>query len=692
MVVLDTQVSTRADIITRRTYSRPLIDGVEEEFESWDDTCQRVIGHQAWLWERALTHKEYPEIPLHDLSEDMKEWVHLSEEQTKELTELYNLIYQRKVMPAGRTLWLGGTEVSRRRESSMFNCSHTNIETVYDLVDAFWLLLQGCGVGFTPVVGTLTGFRKPIPEIEVIRSTRSAHDRGRETNEETFDEDGVWTISVGDSAEAWAKSIGKLIAGKYEARKLVFDFSEIRPAGQRLKGYGWISSGDDSISVAYPAIARILSRRSGALLTKLDILDILNWLGTVLSSRRSAEIALCEYGSAEWNEFATAKERCYEEEFRHRQQSNNSLVFYRKPERGELEELFDLIVRHGGSEPGLVNGQAALKRAPWFKGLNPCAEILLSNKSFCNLVEVDVAKFYGDSSGLHRAISLAARMNYRQTVVDFRDGILQESWHLNNEFLRLCGVGVTGIVQREDLSEFEWKSLKYSAVTAARSMAKELNLQHPKNVTTVKPSGTVSKIMDTTEGVHKPLGRYIFNWVNFSKSDPLVNALRNANYKVIDNPSDPTGCIVCLPVKWDHIDFDTIVKQVPLGDDAVKEVECEVNLESAVTQLDRYLKIQNFYCDHNVSNTISYDEDEVPSIIDWLLQNWDSYVAVSFLFRADPTKNARDLGYAYLPQEVVTKDEYDRYADHLLQVNFDHTDSFVELEQDECATGACPIK
>lgn len=675
------EINTRAEIITRRTYSRPIVDG-GKEFETWDDTCQRVIAHQAWLWERALTHKEYPEVPLHDLSEDMSEWIYLNEQQSDELTKLYNLIYQRKLLPAGRTLWLGGTEVSKRREASMFNCSHLNVETVYDVVDAFWLLLQGCGVGFTPVVGTLTGFRKPIPEIEIVKSERKGKG-GRETNEETF-ENGIWTISIGDSAEAWAKSIGKLLAGKYEARKLVFDFSNIRPSGERLKGYGWISSGDDSISVAFPAIGEILSKRSGALLTKIDILDIMNWLGTVLSSRRSAEIALCEYGSAEWHEFATAKERCYEEGFTHRQQSNNSLVFYQKPTREQLTDLFDMIVRSGGSEPGFVNGEAALKRAPWFKGLNPCAEILLSNKSFCNLVEVDVAKFYGDSSGLHEAIQLAARMNYRQTVVDFRDGVLQESWHLNNEFLRLCGVGVTGIVQREDLSEYDWKVLKYSAVTAARSMAKELNLQHPKNVTTVKPSGTVSKIMNTTEGIHKPLGRYIFNWVNFSKSDPMLEIMKASNYKIIDNPSDSTGSIVCLPVEWDHIEFDTVQKG---------ETECEVNLESAVSQLDRYLKVQTYYTDHNVSNTISYDKDEVPSIIDWLLYNWDSYVAVSFLFRTDPTKNARDLGYAYLPQEVVTKDEYERYVDHLLPVNFDHrVDSYEELDEDECLTGACPIK
>jgi len=274
-------------------------------------------------------------------------------------------------------------------------------------------------------------------------------------------------------------------------------------------------------------------------------------------------------------------------------------------------------------------------------------------------------------------------MNYRQTVVDFRDGILQEAWHLNNEFLRLCGVGVTGISQREDISEYEWKSLKYSAVTAARSMAKELNLQHPKNVTTVKPSGTISKIMDTTEGVHKPLGKYIFNWVNFSKKDPMVNSLRRANYKVIDNPADNTGCIVCLPVEWKHIDFDEIEKN---------GVVCQVNLEPAINQLNRYLKIQTSYCDHNVSNTINYNPDEVPEIVDWIYNHWDDYVGVSFIFRTDPTKNAKDLGYAYLPQEVVTQEDYSNYVKYLLPLDFRDTSSYEEIQDQECATGACPIK
>lgn len=271
-------------------------------------------------------------------------------------------------------------------------------------------------------------------------------------------------------------------------------------------------------------------------------------------------------------------------------------------------------------------------------------------------------------------------MNYRQTVVDFRDGILQEAWHLNNKHLRLCGTGVTGIVQRDDIDAYEWKNLKYSAVTAARSMAKELGTEHPKNVTTVKPSGTLSKIMDTTEGIHKPLGRYIFNWINFSKDDPIVSKLIAANYKVIENPNDKTGMIACIPVEYNNISFD------------LTEDGKEVNLESAISQLERYKKVQIHYCDQNVSNTISYTPDEVPDIVDWIYDNWDNYVGVSFIYRNDPSKTAKDLGYLYLPQEVVDKEAFDEYNKTLLPINWDETGSTLELDDDECATGACPIK
>jgi ribonucleoside-triphosphate reductase len=240
--------------------------------------------------------------------------------------------------------------------------------------------MQGCGVGFRPIVGQLTGFQKPIKEVQVIRSTRKDK-KGSQVNKESF-KNGVWTIQVGDSAEAWAKSIGKILAHKYPADKLVLDFSQIRPAGERLKGYGWICSGDESIAKAYEAIFKILNRRAGSLLSRIDILDLVNWLGTVLSSRRSAEIALFEYGDDEWREFAVAKKDFWIDNIQ-RAQSNNSLLFNHKPSYDELKEIFKMMVDSGGSEPGFINGVAARKRAPWFKGVNPCAEILLGNKSFC---------------------------------------------------------------------------------------------------------------------------------------------------------------------------------------------------------------------------------------------------------------------------------------------------------------------
>ena len=480
-------MQTRSEVVIRRTYSRPL-NKQETKFESWPAICDRVEEHQRWLWERALGRP-------------------LNRKEQSELSEFKELMVTKKASVSGRTLWLGNTEVAKRREASQFNCSYTNVETVYDVVDVLWLLMQGCGVGFKPVIGTLNGFFKPIKNIEVIRTTRTTKG-GLEHNVETYNpETRHWTIKVGDSAEAWAKSIGKLLAGKYNADKLTFDFSELRPAGARLSGYGWISSGDSAISVAYEAIAKIMNKRAGQLLTRIDILDIVNWLGTILSSRRSAQIALFEYGQPEWKEFSVAKRNnwvcnvCGSHDTKgplcnacgatdtnaHRQQSNNSLVFESKPARKELEYIFSLMQEAGGSEPGFVNGEVAKTRAPWFAGSNPCCEILLSNKSFCNLVEIDIAKFRGDTTGLHRAIELCARANYRQTCVNLLDGILQESWHLNNEFLRLCGVGLTGIAQRDDLSAYDLQSMKNVAIYSAYTMADQLGCQRPKNVTTVKP-------------------------------------------------------------------------------------------------------------------------------------------------------------------------------------------------------------
>lgn len=672
-----TTPSSRAKATALRTYHRPVKEG-EPTLESWEQVVDRVICHQRWLWERALTRP-------------------LNEGEELELEELRKLIVNRMVMPAGRTLWLGGTELSRKRESSMFNCSYTHVETVYDVVDVLWLLLQGCGVGFRPITGTLNGFRRPLKDIQVIRSLREGKG-GLENNVETYDaETRTWTVKVGDSAIAWAKAVGKLVAGKFPAEKLVLDFSEIRPAGTRLRGYGWISSGDEQIAKAFKAIAQIMSDRADQLLTRMDILDIVNWLGTILSSRRSAQIALFEYGQPEWEDFAYAKKEWWVTGKAHRQQSNNSLLFRTAPSREELENIFDVIMDAGGSEPGFINAEEAERRAPWFKGCNPCVEILLGNKSFCNLTEVNILAFKGDKVGLERALHLAGRMNYRQTMVDLRDEILQEAWHLNNDFLHLCGVGLTGIAARPDLKAYDFKRMRNITVSAAYSMANELNAPLPKNVTCVKPSGTVSKIMGTEEwgevpeGVHLPLGRYIFNNVTYSKHDPMVKMFREAGYDITEKPYEPESVLVKFPVCFNNVPF---TRQTVTRKDGHSE-EVEVNVEPAVTQLERYRMLMETWCEQNVSITVSYAPEEIPEIINWILENWESYVGVSFLFRNDPTKNAEDLGYAYLPQEVVTEEVYQEYVAKLKPVNFENLTvaSFdEELVDETCKGGACPVR
>ena len=658
----------RSEIVYRRTYSRPL-DDEGNKFEEWKDTVNRVIDHQRWLWERALDKE-------------------LNGEQEYELEKLKELLLSRVASVSGRTLWLGGTNVAQNREASQFNCSGLQLETVHDMVDAIWLLLQGCGVGGHPTPGILNGFSSPIKEISVIHTDREEKG-GEEYNTEDVTGD-TWTIRVGDSAESWAKAFGKLLAGKYTVDRLIFDFSEIRPSGERLKGYGWISSGDNALSKAMVAISEIMNKKAGQLLDRIDILDIFNWMGTVLSSRRSAEIAFHRFGDPQWEEFAQAKHE-YWKDNPQRGQSNNSLLFYNKPSKLELRGIFEMMLEAGGSEPGFINADSAQKRAPWFNLVNPCAEILLGNRSFCNLVEHNLSAYnIGDEDAkdvwarLRENHRLISRANYRQTCVDLHDGILQDSWHELNEFLRLTGVGVTGIVGWEFQDNPDsWQWLRKTAVNAVNEMADELGLPRSKAVTTIKPSGTLSKLMGTTEGIHKPLGKYIFNNINFGRNDPLLPKLRGAGYKVFDNPNDPEGTLVTFPIAWDSVNFDRVEKN---GD------FLEVNTESAIDQLERYKMVMENYVDHNCSITVSYDPMEVPEIVDWLYNNWDIYVGVSWLLRADPTKSAEDLGYKYLPQEVVTKERYDRYVSRLRDIDFNNTESFEEITNDECISGVCQAK
>lgn len=672
--------SARAEAVTRRTYQRPL-DDTGTKLETWEQTARRATyDHHKWLWETAGGRPN-----------------------EAELEELFQLQLNRKASVAGRTLWLGGTPYGRERACSQFNCSYTHAQTVYQFVDAFWLLLNGCGLGFRPQAGTLHGFLQPIHTIELIGSNRGPHDKGRSTNTEQHpspENNYHWIIGIGDSAEAWAKSLGKLInPPRTRVNKLTIDASEVRGPGGRLKGYGWICNGWEPLLTAYGMIVKILNAKAGDLLDEIDLLDVMNHLGTVLSSRRSAQIALMDHGHPRWEEFSTAKHnhwvcktcdshnthrgKCNDcgafDTNIHRQQSNNSLTFWWKPSKKEIRELMQMIWDAGGSEPGFVNGAAARRRAPWFSGMNPCGEILLSSSGFCNLVTTSVPRFRDDFSALVRALRVMGRANYRQTCVNLNDGTLSPEWGQTNEALRLCGMSLTGIAMAPWLTDYQIKMLRDAAVNGAYSMADELGLPRPKLVTTIKPEGTGSKCMDVTEGLHKPLGSHIFNWINFPHNDPMVALLEAAGYRTMENPNDKNGMLVCFPVEYANVKLHNVDGR-------------RVNLDSAVTQLNHYRRWNTLWTDHNSSITVSWDIDELDEIVDWLDRYWDDFVAVSWLRRADPTLKAKDLGYKYLPQEVVLEGDYRQYVDTLRDVDWSALHGIHELDVSDCAGGVCPVR
>ena len=664
--------TTRAQIIKRRTYNRPKKDGT---YESWNETVDRVIQHQKWLWERA---KNKP----------------LDTTELFELEQLKFIILNHYCCVAGRTLWLGGTDISKKHEATQFNCSCKFVRTIADVVDNFKLLLLGCGIAFKSCPGSLFGFSQKIEKINIIPSTKDKDEKGDKQNYEKLINKNHWYLQIGDSSDAWAKSVGKILKMKYRVKEITLDFSQIRGSGSILSNYGWISSGYPPLEKSLKGIIKVLNNKINKMLDEIDILDIMNWCGSCLSSRRSAEICVMDAENPQAERFAKIKKNHWIDN-QQRSQSNNTLIFNSKPTKEKLQEVFKWMEEGGGSEPGFANAQAWKRDAEWWGSGNACFEISLpSEAGFCNLVEINLLKCNELSDEKFKQfVYFISRANYRQTCVDLRDGFLQSVWHENNDFLRLCGVGLTGIIQWKHYNKPEkFRELKGWVIDACDSMADELNFNRAYLKTTCKPSGTLSKILaeyetgEICEGIHKPLGRYIFNNVRFSRNDPLVEQLKKCNYYIFNDPYNQESVLIRLPVKYDNIDFDIVTTS-----DGVSK---EVNNEKAITQLNRYKMIMENYIQHNCSITVSYSLEEVPDIINWFLDNWDIYKGVSFIYRNDPSKTAEDLGYPYLPQEVVTKEKYDSYISSLLPFELDkkEKDELYTLDIQSCKSGTCPIR
>jgi hypothetical protein len=657
---MEETLKTRAMVTTLQKYCR-VHNGV---LETPLEMCTRVINHQRWLWERQINRS-------------------LNANEEAELSKLLYIQLSYRGSLSGRTKWMGFTEKSRTCEVTNFNCAGLEYGDVYDVVDAWWLLLQGCGVAILPKSGGIHGFAKRIDEIQVIRSQRT--EKGVAHNVETYT-DGVWTIKVGDSAEAWAKALGKLIAHAFNgenirARKLILDFSEIRSKGQITSGYGWRTSGDEKIASSFYTIAQILNNRVQQALSIIDLLDVFALTGETLSSRRSAGLVFLSSTHMDIDQFMRVKREYWKTGKMWRSKTNNTVYFETRPSLATLTDFMQMVMDNGDSgDPGLCNYTAFKHRFDDFVISNPCFEEGLPNGGLCNQGSVNAVG--GDLASLFETARLLARALYRQTCVNLNDGILDERWHRNNLHYRNLGLGLMGITE-SGLTPAQLRRIKQEAIYGALSMAQELDLPSPYYVTTIKPEGTMAKCFGVSEGLHHPLARHIFNWQNFSGDDPVVDFLEEHNYQVRPNPQNPGDVIINLPVKWDSPYFRWA------KDDNGIELDCA----SAVSQLEKYKTMMMHWVDTNASCTIHYWPHEMPEIAQWLHQNWDNYIGTAFAPRSpDATKIPEGL---YLPQQPVSANEFNAYRAKIKDIDWDKFSAQRGFNReagiDACESGTCGL-
>lgn len=654
-----------------RTYSRFLPRLGRREF--WWETVRRAVEYNCSL---APTPRE-------------------------EAEKLYDNIYHMRQFLSGRTLWVGNTPVADEYPMANYNCAFEVIDDYHAYHDLFYLLMVGSGVG----VRVLKEDAEKLPKIRTnVRILHKAYDARQaedrlEFTDVNFTNDSA-TLSVGDSKEGWAQALEHyfniLTNSEYaKVKEIVVVYDSIRPRGERLKNFGGTASGYESMMTMLDKIHKVIraaGARDNAVRTQLqpiDLLDIANIIGENVVSggvRRTSEIGLIDANDKTCIE---AKSHLYrqvngrweiDKSIAHRQMSNNSIYYREKPSREMLHWHLQQM-RYSG-EPGWINEEAGRKRRPNFNGCNPCGEILLDSHGLCNLTTLNVMAFVHDGKldekGLLEAQRFSARAGYRMTCRELEI----HRWNQVQQRDRLLGCSLTGWqdmvnatgLDREGQIEL-LKKLRQTAHDAADKIAGRLGGKKPLLVTTVKPEGTLSLLPTVSSGVHYSHAPYYVRRIRISATDPLCRVCEDLGYPVFpevgQDPENPVTKVVEFPVK------------APAG-----VVKADV---SAIQQLENYKMFMQYYVDHNCSITVHVREDEWDAVEDWVWENWDDVVALSFL-------SYDDNFYELLPYEEISKEEYEKRKAAMRPFNpsllskyeFDETE--LDIGDSECVNGVCPVR
>lgn len=658
------------DFVYYRTYSRYLDDAGRREY--WWETVRRAVEYNTSL------------LPT----------------SRKEAEALYDNIFSLKQFLSGRTFWVGNTDVSKFYPLANFNCAFETITSIDDYRDLFYLLMVGAGVGARVLPEDVEALPKFRTSFELIHRDYSPVEK-EERKDYTalnFHDDVRAEITIGDSKEGWAQALKFFLEliSSHEYRHIetvVIDYCNVRPKGEKLKTFGGSASGYESLKNMFNKISNVIEnhRDEGekVALRPIDCLDICNIIGenvVVGGVRRTAEMIIID---AEDRECIDAKSSLYRQvdgkwevnkDLIHRQMSNNSIFYKKKPSRERLHWQIEKM-RYSG-EPGWINGEAADKRRPNMAGVNPCGEILLDSNGVCNLTTVNVYAFVKDGvldeAGLLEAQRLSARAGYRMTCVELE----LPRWNHVQTRDRLLGCSLTGWqdmvngvgLSREDEAVLLAK-LRRVAREAADEYARSLGHNAPILVTTVKPEGTLSQLPAVSSGVHYSHSQYFVRRVRINAHDPLVRVCEELGYPVFPEVGqDWNSCV-------------TKVVEFP-----IKAPEGRTKYDvSAIEQLENYKLFMENYVDHNCSITVSVRNDEWDDVEEWVWNNWDDLVAVSFL-------PLDDSFYELLPYEAITKEDYQKRVDEMkpfipsLIQKYEIIESELDIGTDGCEGGVCPVR
>jgi adenosylcobalamin-dependent ribonucleoside-triphosphate reductase len=666
-------MSQLGDFVYYRTYSRWISE--EKRREYWWETVRRAVEYNCSL------------VPT----------------SKSEAEKLYHNVYEMKQFLSGRTLWVGSTDVAKHYPMANYNCSFQVIDSFSAFRDIFYLLMVGSGVGIRILKEDVKKLPKVRTNVEMIHEfyTPIEMEKRKENTSLEFSHNDTVKIIIGDSKEGWVQSLDyyfKIIFSN-EYRKIntvILNYDNVRPKGEKLKTFGGTASGHASMKNMFLKIDKVIrkAKKLGSQekikLRPIDCLDIANIIGenvVVGGVRRTAEILLLD---ADDKETIQAKSELYkkvneswviDQDIAHRQMSNNSIFYRNKPTREQLHWHIQQM-RYSG-EPGWVNEEAGAKRRPNFKGVNPCAEILLDSKGLCNLTTVNVMAFVDskgelDRIGLLGAQRLSARAGYRMTCTELEI----PEWDAVQQRDKLLGCSLTGwqdMVNATQLSMEDQaallKQLRETARQAADEYATELGQEKPLLITTVKPEGTLSLLPVVSSGVHFSHAPYFIRRIRISSDDPLVKVCEELGYSVLPEVGqDKETCstkVVEFPVR------------VPEG-----RTKSDV---SAIEQLEIYKMFMKSYVDHNCSITVHVRDSEWEAVEEWVWDNWDDCVALSFL-------SYDDSFYELLPFEEITKEEYLKRKDEMrpfipsLIGKYEKEEIQFDIGNDGCEGGICPVR